>query len=231
MKTRASTTVLYDPELRSVMVRALYGTPLAIPIGMAIATIVIAACAAITGDATFALLSAVMGCVGAFRFGAQVLYRRKQLSVSTLVFERLAYAGAWATAFTMSCFGAYAVTVHSDDRVVTLAVAQTIGYIAGIAGRNSSRPFITNVQVTFAVLPFAGALIASQIPAFVVIAGALLMTVVLTISSSEVIHRVFLSNFRTTRDLKTIARTDSITLLLNRRGFIEEVEERLSSGD
>lgn len=230
MKTRASTTVLYDPELRSVMVRALYGTPLAIPIGMAIATTVIAACAAITGDATFALLSAVMGCVGAFRFGAQVLYRRKQLSVSTVVFERLAYAGAWATAFTMSCFGAYAVTVHSDDRIVTLAVAQTIGYIAGIAGRNSSRPFITNVQVTFAALPFAGALIASQIPAFVVIAGALLMTVVLTISSSDVIHRVFLSNFRTTRDLKTIATTDSITSLLNRRGFIEEVEERLSSG-
>ncbi|HEV7325192.1 MAG TPA: bifunctional diguanylate cyclase/phosphodiesterase [Bosea sp. (in: a-proteobacteria)] len=230
MKTRASTTVLYDPELRSVMVRALYGTPLAIPIGMAIATIVIAACAAITGDATFALLSAIMGCVGAFRFGAQVLYRRKQFSISTVVFERLAYAGAWATALTMSCFGAYAVTVHSDDRIVTLAVAQTIGYIAGIAGRNSSRPFITNIQVTFAALPFAGALIASQIPAFVVIAGGLLMTVVLTISSSDVIHRVFVSNFRTTRDLHTIAKTDSITSLLNRRGFIEEVEERLSSG-
>lgn len=230
MKTWASKTVLYDPELRSVMVRALYGTPLAIPIGMTIATIVIAACAAITGDAAFALLSAVMGCVGAFRLGTQILYRRKQTSFSTAVFERLAYAGAWATALTMSCFGAYAVTAHADDRIVTLAVAQTIGYIAGIAGRNSSRPFITNVQVTFAALPFAGALIASQIPAFVVIAGALLMTVVLTISSSEVIHRVFLSNFRTTRDLKTIATTDSITSLLNRRGFIEEVEERLSSG-
>ena len=230
MKTRGSTTDLYDPELRSVMVRALYGTPLAIPIGMAIATIVIAACAAITGDRIFAVLSAIMGCVGAFRFGAQVIYRRKQGSLSTVAFERLAYAGAWATAFTMSCFGAYAVTVHSDDRIVTLAVAQTIGYIAGIAGRNSSRPFITNVQVTFAALPFAGALVASQIPAFVVIAAALLMTVVLTISSSEVIHRVFVSNFRTTRDLRTIAKTDSITTLLNRRGFKEEVEDRLSSG-
>lgn len=230
MKTRASTTVLYDPELRSVMVRALYGTPLAIPIGMAIATTVIAACAAMTGDATFAVLSAVMGCVGAFRFGSQLFYRRRQSSVSTVVFERLAYGGAWATAFTMSCFGAYTVMAHSDDRIVTLAVAQTIGYIAGIAGRNSSRPFISNVQVTFAALPFAGALIASQIPVFMVIAGALLMTVVLTISSSDVIHRVFVSNFHKTRDLQTIATTDSMTLLLNRRGFIEEVEKRLALG-
>lgn len=230
MKTRASTTVLYDPELRSVMVRALYGTPLAIPVGMAIATLVIAACAAITGDVNFAVLSAVMGCVGAFRLGAQVFYQQRQSSVSTVVFERLAYAGAWATAFTMSCFGAYAVMAHSDDRVVTLAVAQTIGYIAGIAGRNSSRPFISNVQVTFAALPFAAALIASGIPVFIVIAGALLMTVVLTISSSEVIHRVFVSNFHKTRDLQSIAKTDSITLLLNRRGYMEEVEKRLSSG-
>lgn len=229
MKAHGSTTVIYDPELRSVMVRALYGTPLAIPLGMTIATIVIAACAGITGDGVFALLSAAMGCVGAFRFATQVFYRRSQFSFSTAVFERLAYAGAWATALTMSCFGAYAVMAHSDDRIVTLAVAQTIGYIAGIGGRNSSRPFITNIQVTCAALPFAGALIASQIPAFIVIAGALLMTVVLTISSSDVIHRMFVSNFRTTRDLRNIAKTDSVTSLLNRRGFIEEVEERLSS--
>ncbi|WP_376989495.1 putative bifunctional diguanylate cyclase/phosphodiesterase [Bosea sp. R86505] len=229
MKTRAPKAVLYDPELRSVMVRALYGTPLAIPVGMAIATTVIAACAGITGDLNFALLSAAMGLIGAFRLVAQYLYRRRQSSISTVAFERLAYAGAWATAFTMSCFGAYAVTAHADDRIATLAVAQTIGYIAGIAGRNSSRPFISNVQVTFAALPFAGALIASQIPAFVVIAGALLMTAMLTISSSNVIHRVFVSNFLKTRDLQTMATTDSITLLLNRRGFIVEVEKRLAS--
>jgi diguanylate cyclase (GGDEF)-like protein len=231
MTTRDFTAVQYDPELRSVMVRALYGTPLAIPVGMAIATIVIAACAAITGDAVFALLGAAMGLIGAFRLVAQFLYRRKQTSVSTIVFERLAYAGAWATAFTMSCFGAYAVAFHADDRIVTLAVAQTIGYIAGIAGRNSSRPFISNVQVTFAALPFAGALIASQIPAFFVIAGALLMTVMLTVSSSNVIHRVFVSNFLKTRDLQTMATTDSITGLLNRRGFIAEVEKRLLARD
>lgn len=229
MKMRASTAALYDPELRSVMVRALYGTPLAIPLGMAIATIVIAACAAITGDAIFALLSAAMGLIGAFRLVSQFLYRRKQSSISTAVFERLAYGGAWATAFAMSCFGAYAVTFHADDRIVTLAVAQTIGYIAGIAGRNSSRPFISNVQVTFAAGPFAGALIASQIPAFVVIAGALLMTVMLTVSSSNVIHRVFVSNFLKTRDLQTMATTDSITGLLNRRGLIAEFEKRLAS--
>lgn len=229
MTTRDSTTVLYDPELRSVMVRALYGTPLAIPVGMAIATIVIAACAAITGDTTFALLSVAMGLTGAFRLAAQFLYGHRQSSISTVAFERLAYAGAWATALTMSCFGAYAVAFHADDRIATLAVAQTIGYIAGIAGRNSSRPFVSNVQVTFAALPFAGALIASQIPAFVVIAGALLMTVMLTISSSNVIHRVFVSNFLKTRDLQTMATTDSLTSLLNRRGFIAEVEKRLGS--
>ncbi len=206
------------------------GTPLAIPIGMAIATIVIAACAAITGDRTFAVLSAIMRLRRRIPFRNAGYLQAQAGSLSTAVFERLAYAGAWATAFTMSCFGAYAVTVHSDDRIVTLAVAQTIGYIAGIAGRNNSRPFITNVQVTFAALPFAGALVASQILAFVVIAAALLMTVVLTISSSDVIHRVFVSNFRKTRDLQTIAKTDSITSLLNRRGFKEEVEERLSSG-
>ncbi len=230
MKTRAPTAILYDPELRRVMVAALYGTPLAIPIGMVIATTVIAACAVVTGDMTFAMLSAVMGGIGAFRLGAQVFYLQKHLSISTVVLERLAYAGAWTTALTMGSFGAYTVAFHSDDRIVTLAVGQTIGYIAGIAGRNSSRPFVSNIQVTLAALPFAGALIMSQIPAFVVIAGALLMTVVLTISSSNVIHSVFVSNFRKTRDLQIIATTDSITTLLNRRGFIDEVEKRLLSG-
>ncbi|PZO00938.1 MAG: hypothetical protein DCF30_08410 [Hyphomicrobiales bacterium] len=231
MTTRDPSAVLNDPELRSVMVRALYGTPWAIPVGMAIATVVIAACAIITGDTVFGLLSVTMGLTGVFRLVAQFLYQRRQSSISTVAFERLAYTGAWATAFTMSCFGAYSVAFHTDDRIVTLAVAQTIGYIAGIAGRNSSRPFVSNVQVTFAALPFAGALIASQIPAFVVIAGALLMTVMLTISSSNVIHRVFVSNFLKTRDLQTMATTDSITALLNRRGFIDDVEKRLASRD
>lgn len=230
MATRATPAVLDDPELRRVMVSALYGTPLAIPVGMTIATVVIAACGAITGDIGFAVLSAAMGCIGAFRFGAQLYYRRTHAAGSTALFERLAYGGAWATAFTMSCFGAYTVAAHADDRIVTLAVAQTIGYIAGIAGRNSSRPFITNIQVSCATIPFAGALMLSQIPAFMVIAGALLMTVVLTISSSNVIHGVFVSNFRKTRELQLFATTDSVTALLNRRGFIDEVEERLRTG-
>ena len=217
-----------DQELHRTMVNALYGTRSAINSGMAIASLVMLMSAYLTGDLVFAALSAGMATIGVFRHFSHVLKERAGDRYSTIFFERLALTGALSTAAVMSLYGAYTITEYTDDRIALLATAQTIGYIAGIAGRNSSRPFITNSQVTIAVIPYAYALMAKGDLTLAIIAASIGMTVILTISSSAVIHRVFISNFAQTRELKRMATVDTITGLLNRHGFMDDLDRRLT---
>jgi diguanylate cyclase (GGDEF)-like protein len=211
------------------LVDALYATPLAILIGAATVTAVMALSAIITGyDSVFFALAACMALIGTGRHASHQMYQkhkdRGNLTLSMQTFERFAMLGAWSTAAVVSAFGAYAVVMYPNQPVMVLAVAQTIGYVAGVASRNTSRPVITRIQVLLSAVPFSAALISTGEVAFILIAVSVALTTVLTFSSAQAIYDVFLSRQKTLEDLEQLATNDTLTNLRNRRGFLRELD-------
>lgn len=147
-----------DLAMKSELVAALYATPGTIFIGTVTVAAVMAASALLTGgDIVFHLMAAAMVAIGVFRYLSHRYYTGIHLATSTErqigTLENLAMAGAWSTAALISAFGCYAILRYTYEPVAALAIAQTIGYLAGISGRNSSRPVITRVQVLAAATP------------------------------------------------------------------------------
>lgn len=216
------------------LVDALYSTPRPIMIGAATVTVVMVGAGSLAGhDPVFYILAGFMAIVGLIRLVSHRAYRQFKLSPEpsskALQFEWLAMFGAWSTAALISCFGAYAVLAYPDSSVSILAIAQTIGYLAGLSGRNTSRPIVTKIQVLIAAMPFTMALMFTGKPTYILIALTVLLTMLLTFSSAQVIYEVFVSRQKTMRDLERMANLDSLTELYNRRGFIEFSKKIASS--
>ncbi len=224
-----------ERAMKSELVAALYGTPGTITTGAIMVAAVMAAAAVLTGgDRVFGLMTAAMLAIGAFRQIAHRRFMRVDLPKASDAeidrLERLAMFGAWSTAALVSSFGSYAVLKYTYQPVAVLAIAQTIGYLAGVSGRNSSRPLITRVQILIAAVPFLLALASTGDAAYVVIGLTVALTTVLTFSSAQVIHRMFVARLRTMRELETLAVNDTITSLYNRRGFMREIRAIASAG-
>ncbi|PZU88969.1 MAG: hypothetical protein DI527_16730 [Chelatococcus sp.] len=225
-----------DRSMRSELVAALYGTPGTILIGAVTVAAVMAAAAFLGGnDPALYAMSAAMLCIGVFRQISHSRYkrlteRRDLLEADVVRLERFAMAGAWSTAALLAIFGSYTVLAYRGEPVAVLGIAQTIGYLAGISGRNTSRPVITRVQVLAAAAPFALALFSTGEPAYQVIALSVALTTVLTFSSARVIHKIFVARLRSMRELERLAVADPVTNLYNRRGFIREIREAEARG-
>jgi diguanylate cyclase (GGDEF)-like protein len=224
-----------EQSMKSELVAALYATPGTILIGTVTVTAVLVAAAFLTGqDPVFHGMAAGMIAIGLFRLASHRVYQATNLATATAGLiarlEMLAMAGAWSTAALVAAFGAYAVLRYTYEPVVVLAVAQTIGYLAGISGRNTSRPVITRVQVLLAATPFALALASTLDPAYLVIGLSVALTTVLTFSSASVIHQIFVARLRTMQELEHLAINDTITNLYNRRGFMRAIRAAEGSG-
>lgn len=224
-----------DIAMKSELVAALYATPGTILIGTVTVTAVMIAAGLLTGnDPTFYAMAAAMVGIGCFRHISHHHYKSIHLASASVGdidrLEKLAMAGAWSTAALIAAFGAYAILRYTHDPVAVLAIAQTIGYLAGISGRNSSRPMIPRVQVLAVAVPFTLALLWTKDPAYLVIALSVALTAVLTFSSAQVIHRIFLARLRSMRELEHLAVNDTITSLYNRRGFMREIRTMAAAG-
>jgi len=224
-----------DIAMKSELVAALYATPGTILIGTVTVTTVMIAAGLLTGnDPIFYAMAAAMVAIGCFRHISHLHYKSIRLASASAGdidrLEKLAMAGAWSTAALIAAFGGYAILRYTYEPVAVLAVAQTIGYLAGISGRNSSRPVITRVQVLAAATPFMLALLWTKDPAYLVIALSVALTAVLTFSSAQVIHQIFLARVRSMRELEHLAINDTITSLYNRRGFMREIRAMAAAG-
>ncbi len=224
-----NTATDHDPAMRATMIRALYGTPGTILFAMLTGTALIAVAAWLTDDPIIAAMAATKLSLTGFRYASHRRFAAKGGRADGPMDELLALAGAWLTAAIIGSFAAYTVHFYKTAPVAMLAVAQAIGYIAGISARNSSRPLITKVQVSIAALPLLGILLAGADIPSLAIAAYVGLIVLVTFSSADVIHRVFVSEFRKTRDLEQLAVSDSLTPLLNRRGFLQDLSRRLQS--
>ncbi|MCU4181968.1 putative bifunctional diguanylate cyclase/phosphodiesterase [Bosea sp. BH3] len=217
-----------DTVMKSELVAALYATPGAILTGSVAVTVVILAAAILSGgDPVFYVMAAAMAGIGAFRQISHRGYQSLNLAAAEkgeiLKLENRAMAGAWATAMLIAAFGSYSVLAYVHEPVAVLGIAQTIGYLAGISGRNSSRPMITRVQTLAAAAPFIVSLLWTREPVYLVIALSVALSAVLTFSSARVIHQMFLARLRTMRELEHLAANDMVTGLYNRRGFMREI--------
>ncbi|CAH1650604.1 EAL domain-containing protein [Hyphomicrobiales bacterium] len=214
--------------MKSELVAGLYATPGAIVVGAVTVTAVMLAAGLLTGgDPVFYAMAVAMIAIGTFRSLSHRHYASIDFaSVGDHAIDRLearAMVGAWSTAALIAAFGSYTILRYDHQPVAVLAVAQTIGYLAGISGRNSSRPLVARVQVLLASVPFALALIWTRDPAYVVIALSVALTTVLAFSSARVIHQIFVSQLRSMRELENLAVNDTITSLYNRRGFMRSI--------
>lgn len=222
-------------SMKSELVAALYATPGTIFIGtVTVAAIMIAAGLLSAHDPAFYAMAAGMIGIGAFRFESHRRYKLTETVAAggpdIALLEKLAMIGAWSTAALIAAFGSYAVLRYHHEPVAVLAIAQTIGYLAGISTRNSSRPLITRVQVLTAAVPFVLALGWTGDLAYLVIGLSVALTTVLTFSSAQVIHQIFVARLRTMQELEHLAINDTITSLYNRRGFMREIRALAEAG-
>jgi diguanylate cyclase (GGDEF)-like protein len=219
--------------MNAQLVAALYATPGPILVGSITVTIVMLGAGLLAGhDLVFYGLAVLMACLGLFRFASHRLYERAQAvaggTFDAARFERLAMIGAWGTAALIAGFSCYALWRYPSQPVAVLAIAQSIGYLAGISGRNTSRPLITKIQVLISGAPFTWALAATLEPAYVLIALTVALTTILTFSSTQIIHEMFVSRHRTMEELEILANRDTLTNLDNRRSILLKIENQLA---
>ncbi len=217
-------------SIRNELIEALYATPKPIFIGAAMVTAVIAGGAVLGGHDLFLYgLALMMASVGVFRYISHVGYAQFRTSsrpvATARYFERLAMLGAWMTAAVITAFGTYTLVRYLDSPISVLGIAQTIGYLAGLSGRNASRPLVTKVQVLVAAVPFTVALLWTMEPVYILIALTVILSTLLTFSSAKVLYEVFVSRHITMRTLERMANLDTLTNLLNRRGLLRWLDE------
>jgi diguanylate cyclase (GGDEF)-like protein len=211
------------------LVRSLYETPGTVIFGTIIIVSVVFSTFLLSHDNTFLFLSALLVTILIFRALCHIFYYKND-RMSTLIltqrkYEILALIGAWSMALTVGCFGAYAVVFHTFMAASVLGIAQTMGYLAGIVGRNVARPFITQVQMSLVSVPFIGGLIWTGQAAYIVIGAAVAFTLLATLTSVQSIYSVFLSRIQTMRKLEIQANTDALTELANRPLILQKMHE------
>ncbi|OYU47024.1 MAG: hypothetical protein CFE31_18860, partial [Rhizobiales bacterium PAR1] len=224
----------HDEAFYAALIEALYGTPSTVIFGMMMINGIVLSAYYLSGDPVILWMAVSIGVINAYRAAAHWAYYRyargKILRSIQRPFEFLALSGAWATAFSIGCFGAYTVLHHPFEAASILGVAQTMGYLAGISGRNSTRPYITQVQMGLVSIPFIMGLIASGAAAYQFIGIAVAFTLLATVSSVQSIYEVFLSRVFTMRKMEYLANHDALTGLANRYALRNKMREWQAAG-
>ncbi|BCA61588.1 hypothetical protein HMP09_0822 [Sphingomonas sp. HMP9] len=150
--------------------------------------------------------------------------------------EFLYRSGALGYSALLGTFGLLTL-IHSDDGVLQLlAVTTTIGYAAGIAGRNAGRPWIALSQLCFASLPLTVGLMISLQPLKMALAAVIVLFVVAMMDITLQTYGVILKATLVSREKAAlaehhaaIARRDDLTGVANRTAFREWFEARLQA--
>ncbi|MGL5447226.1 MAG: putative bifunctional diguanylate cyclase/phosphodiesterase [Rhabdaerophilum sp.] len=218
-----------DDAVYMQLIQSLYGTPATVIVGTMIITTVIFSAYFLSKDPIFLFIGSISALVSFFRTISHIIYYRYGRNSTDRgtqqKYETLALLGAWLMAATVGCFGAYSVIAHTFQAASVLGVAQTMGYLAGVVGRNVSRPYITQAQMSLVSMPFIGGLLWTGEAAYIVIGVAVAFTLLATITSVHSIYSVFISRIQTMRKLEIQATTDALTGLANRPLILQKMQE------
>jgi diguanylate cyclase (GGDEF)-like protein len=231
-------------SVRETLVESLYASPQSLVIGAVTSSAITGTVAFVSGNRAMIACAVAIAVVAAIRVAdALRLWRRapvRDLPTDTRARrqELLYRAGALCYSALLGSFGLLTL-VHTNNGVLQLlAVTTTIGYAAGIAGRNAGRPWIALSQLCFASLPLSLGLIASFDPLKIVLAIVIVLFVVAMMDITLQTYSVILKATTVSREKAAlaehhaaVARRDDLTGVANRTAFRERFEARLQALD
>ncbi len=153
-------------EVRRSLVETLFASSTSLGIGALAGAACSTAIALSSQDPWLTAMAAAIDITGGLRFAHAVFFHRvgDQDTAQTARSETLYEIGAWAYALLLGLM-TFLTLVRSDNSLYhTLAAVLTIGYAAGICGRNAGRPVIAIGQLTLACAPVSLGLFLSDNP-------------------------------------------------------------------
>lgn len=230
--------------VRETLVESLYASPRSLIIGALTSSAITATVSIVSGDRAMVICAIAIAIVACIRIADAV---RLELRVPKRVTPNKApgrrreivyRVGALCYSALLGTFGLLTLLNTSDGVLQLLAVTTTIGYAAGIAGRNAGRPWIALAQLCCASLPLAVGLIVSFDVLKIVLAVVIVLFVVAMMDITLQTYSVILKATLASREKAAlaehhaaIARRDDLTGVANRTAFRERFEARLRALD
>jgi diguanylate cyclase (GGDEF)-like protein len=227
-------------EVRRSLVETLFASSTSLGVGAIAGASCSTAIALSSGDSWLTAMAVAIDITGALRLIHTVFFHRNrdrddsQSARSEVVYE----IGAWAYAGLLGLM-TFLTLIRSDNSLYhMLAAVLTIGYAAGICGRNAGRPTIAIGQLTLACAPVAIALVANGNPlrwvlGFVTCAFYVGMVDITLQTYSAVLKAMSATREqkRLTARFEKLARYDAMTGLENRGAFQERLQAELAQID
>ncbi len=230
--------------VRETLVESLYASPRSLIIGALTSSAITATVSIVSGDRAMvicAIAIAIVACIriaDAVRLELRVPKRATPNKAPGRRREIVYRVGALCYSALLGTFGLLTLLNTSDGVLQLLAVTTTIGYAAGIAGRNAGRPWIALAQLCCASLPLAVGLIVSFDLLKIVLAVVIVLFVVAMMDITLQTYSVILKATLASREKAAlaehhaaIARRDDLTGVANRTAFRERFEARLRALD
>ncbi|PTQ66167.1 diguanylate cyclase/phosphodiesterase [Sphingomonas sp. PP-CE-3G-477] len=230
--------------VRETLVESLYASPRSLIIGALTSSAITATVSIVSRDRAMvicAIAIAIVACIriaDAVRLELRVPKRATPNKAPGRRREIVYRVGALCYSALLGTFGLLTLLNTSDGVLQLLAVTTTIGYAAGIAGRNAGRPWIALVQLCCASLPLAVGLIVSLDVLKIVLAVVIVLFVVAMMDITLQTYSVILKATLASREKAAlaehhaaIARRDDLTGVANRTAFRERFEARLRALD
>lgn len=176
--------------------------------------------------------------VSVFRVIIAYMFEDRNRRGDAEAFETLYEAGAWAYALSLGMVTAFAISFSTDSTLHVLASTNAVGYAAGIAGRNAGRPVIAIGQILFTALPLALALWISGIVSYQILAITTVLFITamigITVNTFAIVRDSFDAaeqNAELAEKMRSYARTDIVTGLLNRAGLNGQLVKMLAQNE
>ena len=226
-------------EVRRSLVETLFVSSTSLGMGAIAGSACSTAIALSSHDPWIASIAIAIGMTGALRVGHAVFYHKRSRgddSTESARSETVYEIGAWVYALLLGMM-TFLTLVRSDNALYhMLAGVLTIGYAAGICGRNAGRPVIAIGQLALAAAPVALGLFLSAEPLRWVLGGVTCVFVIGMVDITLQTYSAVLKAMSATQEQKRLtarferlARYDSMTGLENRAAFQERLQNELET--
>lgn len=148
-------------EFRAALVESLFAPLGSLVVGAVACGAVAVTVALLAGDPWLMVVAAMLIGVGVSRIMSAATYRRLRRQGQGETphdWQRLYEAGAWAFSGLLGLLSILTIMRAGDPALHMIVAATSVGYSAGIAGRNAGRPPLAVGQLALAVLPLAAGL-------------------------------------------------------------------------
>ncbi|MBV9373326.1 MAG: EAL domain-containing protein [Alphaproteobacteria bacterium] len=225
-------------EVRRSLVETLFVSSTSLGVGAVAGAAASTAIALSSGDPWLAVTAVAIGLTGTARMCHAVFFHHTAAhdTVASARSETMYEVGAWAYALLLGLLTLLTLLRSPNALHHFIAGTVTIGYAAGICGRNAGRPVIAIGQLALASLPMSVGLFMSSDPVRWVLG---IVVVVFMIGMTDITFQTYsavLKAMSATREQKRLtarferlARYDAMTGLENRGAFQERLQAELTA--